>query len=351
MLPKEPPRSGQLGFLYIPPYRVQGISIAGEQTCVHVPELDLAFDIGLCPRPALTANYVALSHGHMDHVAGLPYYFSQRMFQKIGVGKCVCHHLLAKPIANMMAAWQPIENQRTAHEVIGLRPDEQIQIKNNIYLRGVEVSHTVPALGYSVIEKRTKLKPEYLDLPQEKLRDLKGSGIEITRTLDIPLIAYTGDCEFGPTLFRDEFAEAKIVVAECTFLEDEHRSRAGVGKHMHIDDIARLMGVWKAEAIVLIHVSRRTNMGASRQHLARLVGEEQSQRVHFLMDFRANRLRHEAQLAAAEAKAHASASASAAAAEVRAAGGPAIGGGGASTGAPVEHVHDDEDAEIGAAES
>src|SRR5262245_1685831 len=91
MLPKMPPRSGQVGFLYIPPYRVQGVSIAGEQTVVQVPELDVCFDIGLCPRIALSSPYVALSHGHMDHVGGLPYYFSQRMFQKMGMGRCVCH--------------------------------------------------------------------------------------------------------------------------------------------------------------------------------------------------------------------------------------------------------------------
>src|SRR5690606_8497462 len=81
MIPREPPRRPQLGFLYAPPYRIQGISIAGEETVVHIPELDLCFDIGLAPRAVLPSKYVALSHGHMDHVAGIAYYFSQRNFQ------------------------------------------------------------------------------------------------------------------------------------------------------------------------------------------------------------------------------------------------------------------------------
>ena len=81
MLPKEPVRRPQLGFIYAPPYRIQGVSIAGEATAIQVPELDLGFDIGECPRALLSSNVVALSHGHMDHIAALIYYFSQRHFQ------------------------------------------------------------------------------------------------------------------------------------------------------------------------------------------------------------------------------------------------------------------------------
>lgn len=295
MLPKAPARSGQVGFLFVPPYRVQGISIAGEQTIVQIPELDVAFDIGMCPRIALSSPYVALTHGHMDHVGGLPYYFSQRVFQRMGTGKCVCHARLANALHTMMQSWEALEGQRTPYELIPLEADQQVEVKNNIFLRAIEVSHAMGAMGYALIERRSKLKTEYLDYPQERLRELKGSGVQITRSLEIPLVAYTGDTELGPYLFRDEFAAAKIVICECTFFEPDHERRARVGKHLHLQDLAKLLKVWQAEAVILVHLSRRTNLAEAHDLLISTVGEEESARIHFLMDHRANRQRYEQQ--------------------------------------------------------
>ena len=318
MLPTPPSREGQLGFLYVPPYRVQGISVAGEQTVIQIPELDLVFDMGQCTRASLSSPTVALSHAHMDHLGGLPYWFSQRYFQKIGgethmpdgadgkprvpVGRCVCHPELEPHLRAMMRAWEPLERQRTPFEIVALAPESDLEIKNNILLRAVATKHTVPSLGFAVLERRSKLKEEYRDLPQEMLRDLRSRGTEITRMVDIPLIAYTGDTAPGEYLVRDEFADAKIMIAECTFFEPDHGDRARTGMHLHIDDIIRMLPVWKAEAIVLVHASRRTTIHYARERIEALAGADAA-RIHLLMDHRTNRMRYEQQVAVAQATA------------------------------------------------
>jgi len=306
MVPKPPPREGQMGFLFIPPYRIQGISVAGEEAVVHVPELDLAFDVGLCPRPVLTAGTICLSHAHMDHVAGLPYWFSQRNFQKLGTGRVLCHPRLVKPLEAMMATWIDLERQKTPHEIVGLEPGVDFQLRPNIFVRGIEVSHSAPSLAFVVLERRSKLREEFLGLPQDRLRELKAGGTEITRMMEIPLVAYTGDTEMGPFLLRDEFVNAQVVISECTFFDPEHRDRARVGKHLHIEDLRNLIPAWKGGSVVVVHVSRRTNMQYARERLAEAAGD-QGHRVHLLMDHRMNRQRYDRQVAAdpAQARAHA----------------------------------------------
>ena len=303
MIPRQPPRSPQFGFLYLPPYRVQGVSIAGEQSFVQVPELDVCFDIGACPKPVLSSNFVALSHGHMDHSAAFAYYFSQRYFQDIGVGTIICHADSAEPIRNIMNAWVDLEAQRTPYNLIALSPDEQTEVKPNVYLRGIETRHTVPSLGYVAIERRSKLRPEFAETPQEKLVELKKQGTDITQTHEIPLVCYTGDTMWGEHFEREDVLNAKVLITECTFLEPGHRDRASVGKHLHLDDIVALLERSSAEAVVLTHLSRRTHIKTVRETLDAVIPAEHRDRVFVLMDNRANRQRYEQQKADAEARA------------------------------------------------
>lgn len=300
MLPKPPPREGSLGFLYIPPYRVQGLSVAGEITTIQVPELDVCFDMGQCPRAALSAKFCAVSHGHMDHVGGLAYYCSQRRFQGMGDATIVCDERIAPAIHRMMAGFVDLERQKTPYNLVALAPEQAVEIKNNFFLRGFHTEHTAPSMGFTIVEKRSKLRPEYTELPQEKLKELKDRGVEITRILEIPHIAYLGDTQPGPHLIREDVRKAQIVISECTFFEAEHKDRAKVGMHLHLDDIAEWLGVLECQALVLIHVSRRTDLGIARRRLGEICGRDRAAKVHFLMDYRAAKARYEEQLRVAQ---------------------------------------------------
>ena len=295
MVPRPPPPEARLGFVYSAPYRIQGISVAGEQAVVHVPELDLCFDVGLCPRAILPTPTIALSHTHMDHVGGLPYWFSQRFFQKMpGTARCLVHPKMAEPLRRMMAAWVDLERQRTPHEIVAIEPDAEFQLRPNVVVRAIEVSHTTPALGFVAIERRSKLRDEFHGLPQDRLRELRAQGVEITRTIEIPLVAYTGDTEPGDFLLREEFRRAQVVITECTFFEDEHRDRAKIGKHLHVEDLRPLLEAWEARDVVIVHVSRRTLLPFARARIEEVAGKARAESVHLLMDHKANKARLEA---------------------------------------------------------
>ena len=161
-------------------------------------------------------------------------------------------------------------------------------------MRAIEVSHTTPALGFVAIERRSKLRDEFHGLPQDRLRELRAQGVEITRMIEIPLVAYTGDTEPGDFLLREEFRRAQVVITECTFFEDEHRDRAKIGKHLHVEDLRPLLEAWEARDVVIVHVSRRTLLPFARTRIEEIAGKARAESVHLLMDHKANKARLEA---------------------------------------------------------
>ena len=214
----------------------------------------------------------------------------------MGCGTCVCHEEIAAAIQRMMGGWADLEQQNTPHKIIALAPNGEYEIKPNIMLRGIEADHGVPAMSYVVLEYRKKLLDKFREFPQSKLRDIKLSGTEITQTVQIPIVAFTGDTQMGDHLCRQEFVRAPIVISECTFFEQDHRPRAAAGKHLHIDDIAELLTIWGAKDVVLVHLSRRTTIEQARSAIAKKVRPCDISRIHILMDHRTNRNRYEKQV-------------------------------------------------------
>src|SRR4051812_49249101 len=150
-----------------------GYSVAGEESVVQVPELDVCFDIGRAPHFALTSNLICLTHGHMDHLAGLAYYLSQRHFQGMKPGTVLLPADLARPVDNMLKCWRDVERQGTPYKLVPMEPGQNHEVRKDFLIRSVETHHGGGSLGYSLISVREKLKPEYIGRPGPELAQMR----------------------------------------------------------------------------------------------------------------------------------------------------------------------------------
>ncbi len=264
-------------------FSLAGYSVAGEETIIIAPELDCCFDIGKCPREALAVNHVLLSHGHADHVAGLTYYFAQRDFQGIEGGTALVPANLVGPLEDLMSAWGRVEGHVPPHRFVGMAAGDDFEIRRGLIVRAFETNHIRGSLGFTVIDVRKKLKSEFDGLTGPELVELKKKGVQIDHRIEVPLVAFLGDT--GPAPYRNlpHVANAKVLLAECTFFDAEHLSRARAGRHTHVQDLPRVLEGMNNEHIVLIHVTRRTNMTEARKLLRQTLPAATLERISFLM--------------------------------------------------------------------
>jgi ribonuclease Z len=266
-------------------YHVVGYSVAGEETVVQIPEMNVSFDIGRCPYFALTSDVVCISHGHMDHLAGLPYYLSQRYFQGMKAGTILLPREMERVVDAMLRCWRDVERQGTPYKLIPMSPGQMYEVRRDFGIRCFATHHGGASLGYSLVSVREKLKPEYVDKTGPELAQMKKNGIQIQYRLEVPLVAYLGDTTIGPVFDEPDVQNAETLITECTFFDLDHKTKAKAGRHLHVDDFVKLLPKLKNQNIVLGHVSRRTGVGRAKRVLRKLIGEEAMSRIHLLMDF------------------------------------------------------------------
>jgi ribonuclease Z len=264
---------------------VVGYSVAGEETLVQVPELNVCFDIGRCPYFALTSDTLCISHGHMDHIAGLPYYLSQRSFQGMKTGTVLLPKELVRPVENILKCWRDVERQATPYDLVGMSPGDIHEVRRDFLIRAFATHHGSASLGYSLISVREKLKAEYIGTPGQELAALRKKGVEIQYRVEVPLVAFLGDTTMGTVFDHPDVQNAEVLITEVTFFEPEHKTKAKLGRHIHLDHFLSVIDTLKNKDIVLTHVSRRTSIRRAKSILRRHLGPARMKNIHFLMDF------------------------------------------------------------------
>ncbi len=275
--------SHNLAHIKIDEMDIIGYSIAGEETVVAVPQLDVCFDVGKAPDQIIPINNVLLTHGHMDHAAGLAYYLSQRNFCGISAGTILAPDNLLPPMRQIIDAWSKLDGNKIPAKLVGVKPGDEYKIKPNLIARVFPTKHSRGSVGFTVIEKRKKLKSEYKGLKGPQIVELKKQGIEIDYPLEFPIVTYLGDTQYVDFSQLKYIVESRILIAECTFYEGEHATRAKAGKHMHVDELATLLNNLNNEHIIITHTTQRTPMHEIRKILKNALPKDKYDKITLLM--------------------------------------------------------------------
>lgn len=259
---------------------IEGWSRAAVQTYWRVPELKLGFDLGAHPWMFMGTPTWLLSHTHLDHIAALPVYIARRRMMKMTPPTIYMPASALEDVRRLLVVMQRLDRGRMNCNLVGLEPGQEVALSREHVLTAFATTHTIPSLGYMVWDRRQKLKEEYIGLPGDQIRDLRLAGTQVTREIRTPLLAYTGDTSPAGIDNYPPVFQAKVLIAEMSFIRAKHR-REKIHKfgHMHIDDFIERADKFQNELIVAGHYSTRYHPNEVRETVMRKLPPNLRERI------------------------------------------------------------------------
>ncbi len=237
---------------------VEGYSRAAVQSYWRVPELKVGFDLGAQPWDFMGTPTWFVTHTHLDHVAALPVYVARRRMMKMDPPTVYVPAESVEDVKKLLHVMQRLDRGRQLCELVGVEAGQEVELSRDHVVTAWATAHTIPSRGYVVWERRNKLKEEFQGLPGEKIRDLRLSGMAVTREVRLPLVAYTGDTAPAGLDACPAAYEAKVLITELSFIRAAHR-RDKIHKfgHMHLDDFLERADRFHNELVIAAHFSTR----------------------------------------------------------------------------------------------
>lgn len=218
---------------------------------------------------AFAIRRVFLSHGHLDHISGLPTLVHIR---SAGMGEKTKPLDIYYPegdsfVQGLKTHLDRAMGRRTfdlnwhalpADAHVSLTADEDDEGAPRQHERWLETFATRHSrgrltLGYRVMEQRTRLRPEFVGRPEPEIRAMvQSQGREaVTERYAHRLLAYLGD---GVPIETGPFAGSDILMHEATFIDPADREQ-----HVHstLEEAVETAIQAQARHLVLYHISSR----------------------------------------------------------------------------------------------
>jgi len=233
----------------------------------HRP-LQLVVDAGEGLQLALGSNVfspsvLAISHGHSDHVLGLPGFIAARKFGKGAVDKPLT--IIFPEGSNGIQAVREWLGRAYAGVVFPLNwiaasAGTAVPLGKTRQLEAIAVRHTNEAcLGYRVVEMRKRLKPEFASMSQADIEAAarRGTRDDLLEESRHVVFAHSGD---AMPIDPAAVANADLLVHDATFLDEADRREP---IHATTAEAIAVGTRANVKTLVLYHLSIRYNRASA----------------------------------------------------------------------------------------
>ena len=100
---------------------------------------------------------------------------------------------IAPDVERLFGAAETLDGGTIPRQVIPLATGEELPLGKNRFVRPFPTLHRVPSQGYTVWERRTRLRDELRHLDGRALGQMRRAGEAVDEIHEVPLLSFTGD--------------------------------------------------------------------------------------------------------------------------------------------------------------